>query len=151
MIHEKPISYKSIDFVDYKDTKFDLTSLEKKLYVIYYFASWCVDCIEEIKQMQDMQNKLGNKNFEIITLSEDYKSKAEVIERLAGKFKLDIKVFFDQHNALYKMMNVKTIPSSIIITKDAEEIARITGRGSWDNQYIREFILKSLDKLQANE
>ena len=147
IIHDKPIAYKNTTFYDQKDEKFDLASFNKKLFIVYFFASWCGDCIDEIKQLEALQQKIGNNNLLVIPISEDYKPRHEVIDDLAGRFKLEAKIFFDNKNELYKELKIKTIPSAVIVTKDREEIARVTGRGSWEDSYMQSIILKYLDKV----
>jgi thiol-disulfide isomerase/thioredoxin len=147
IIHDKPISYKNIFFYDQKSEKVELSNFKKKLYVIYFFASWCGDCIDEIIQLEALEKKIGNQNFQVVPISEDYKARHEVVDDLIGKFKLETRIFFDDKNEVYKELNIKTIPSSIIITNGYEEIARITGRGSWDALYMQGVISKYLDKV----
>lgn len=147
IIHDKPINYKNIFFYDPKDEKVNLSDLRKKLYIVYFFASWCGDCIDEIRQLEMLEKKIGNGNLKVIPISEDFKPRQEVLEDLVGKFNLTVRVFFDDKNEMYKELNVKTIPSSIIISNSYEEIARITGRGHWDALYTQGFISKYLDKV----
>jgi len=143
---DKPVSYKNITLMDEADKQIGIESFNKKLYIIYFFASWCSDCIDEIKQLQSFQQSMDGRLM-VIPVSEDYKSKKEVVNELVDRFKLSEKFYFDEKQGLFKTMNIKTIPTSIILTNDQEEIARVTGRGNWEDQYLRSLLIKYLDKL----
>ena len=70
-ILDEPVRYKNISLIDEEDKQIDLESLNKKIFIVYFFASWCSDCIDEIKQLQNLQQKLDDSRLVVIPISED--------------------------------------------------------------------------------
>ena len=147
VIHDKPVLHRDIAFADFDDKQLSLESFGRHIFVLYFFASWCGDCIKELEQLNDLQNKLKKEGLIVIPISEDYKTKGEVVDELKSKLNVALTYYFDKDNLLMKKLDVKTLPTSIILADDGDEMARIFARINWDDPYIYGTIVKYLDKL----
>ena len=77
--------------IEFKDSSGNLHSLKNfrdKHLIIYFWASWCMECIDELKMLNDMKVELEEgdvSDIEIIPVSVDYKKLGIYLEFMRKK------------------------------------------------------------------
>jgi cytochrome c biogenesis protein CcmG/thiol:disulfide interchange protein DsbE len=96
-----------------------------KVIVLDFWASWCVPCRRSFPWMNDMQRKYGDKGFVVIAVNLD--SQASDAREFLQKYPAEFSVFYDTDRQLAKDYGVEAMPSSFLINRDGEIVARHLG------------------------
>ncbi len=124
IVNKKPIIYKDIIFNDYDGNKVNLKNQESKIYMLNFWATWCLPCKVEMPYLDKLQKKKGIQIFPI-NVGRDNKSKAEIFfNNLEIK---NLSIYFDIENNLVNLFKLRGMPTTIVLNKEREEIARIIG------------------------
>ena len=132
ILHKKPINYKEITFIDYHENKIYLNSDNSEIYILNFWATWCSPCKKEMPSLDNLYNEV--KEIKIYPINVDYrdKNKSQIF------FKdLEIKnlsIYFDVNSNLANLFRLRGIPTTIILNKKKEEIARILGEIDFSNK-----------------
>ena len=105
--------------------------------LIDFWATWCPPCIKEIPDLLEIQEKFKEK-IKLVFISVD-SSPEEVIPNFIKKNKFkNFDVYTDQNFLTSKSLNIKMMPTTIVVNKELFEIARITGYAKWlDKSFIK--------------
>jgi cytochrome c biogenesis protein CcmG/thiol:disulfide interchange protein DsbE len=96
-----------------------------KVVVVDFWASWCVPCRRSFPWMNDMQAKYGDQGLVIIGVNVD-RERAAADEFLA-EVPADFLIHYDNDGAMAKAFGVEAMPSSYVIGRDGERVARHLG------------------------
>ena len=69
----KPQPVPQITFYDEQSRKIDLSTMEGKVILLNFWATWCSPCRREMKDLDELQAQLGGANFAVGALSSDRK------------------------------------------------------------------------------
>jgi len=146
LIFDKPVKkLPNIVFVDEVENKYAIKDFEGQIIILYFWASWCVDCVSELQSLDALKSKLIYENIldvEIIPISIDFKS----IDFIYGIYKeMDIKnlgLFLDQNKKIMKAIGVRGVPCTIVLDKDLMQIMKVSKNIKWDSANIIEQIIK---------
>ena len=124
LVSKNPIYYKDILFEDFDGKIINLKQKNSKIYVLNFWATWCLPCKLEMPYLDKLQL---NKNIEVFPINIEVKNqhKTEIFFK-----SLEIKnlsIYFDSKNKLVKLFGLRGLPTTIILNSDKKEIARIIG------------------------
>ncbi len=93
----------------------------KKVYVIDFFASWCVSCKKEIPQLARLNRSLNHSRYEIIGVDADRKRSDGVKFQAALRKKgaLNFRVVNDTSNAIIRTFGPPGMPALYIVKNNA--------------------------------
>lgn len=138
----KKIPNISLNSFDYKKSQ-RLSDKNKKLYVINFWATWCPPCVKEIPDLLDLKKKLGDQ-LDVLFISVD-SNPTTVIPKFLKKNKIPEKNFFsDQKLNVSKQLNVKVMPTTIIVNDEHNEVSRVVGYIDWRDPEVIKFLKKLL-------
>ena len=132
LILEEPKIYKEIIFQYRSCMQIDLNKFNTdKIYILNFWATWCAPCREEMPSLDKLQEKNGIFIFPI-NLEEKNLQKTE-------KFYKDLNIknlntYFDDGLKLVKVFALRGVPTTIILNKNKELIARISGSVDFDDK-----------------
>lgn len=66
-----------VQILDFETFEPLLRQNDDTIYVINFWASWCVPCIKELPEFEKLNSKYADKNFKMILVSLDFKSALE--------------------------------------------------------------------------
>jgi thiol-disulfide isomerase/thioredoxin len=104
---------------------FELDDYAGKVVILDFWASWCVPCRRSFPWLNAMHAKHAIDGLVIIGANLDLE-RAEA-ERFLHEFPPDFKIVYDDDQALAKQFEVMAMPSSYLIGRDGEVIARHLG------------------------
>ena len=137
IVNKEPIEYKDIIFMDYDGNIVNLRDQKSKIYMLNFWATWCLPCKEEMPYLDKLQNVNGINIFPI-NIEKNNKRKTEIFFKI-----LEIKnlsIYFDIETNLVNLFQLRGLPTTIILNKDRKEIARIIGAVDFSDQRFIEWV-----------
>ena len=134
VINEKLKRYDDLTFLDADNNQISLKNYKGNLILLNFWATWCSPCKEEMPSLNNLQKKKDLNNLKIfpINIGKDNLEKSlNFFENLNIK---DLKIYFDSPITLAKKLQLRGIPTSILINKDGFEFARIIGSIDFENE-----------------
>ena len=134
--------YEDLSFLDADKKQVNLDDYRGKLVLLNFWASWCAPCKEEMPSLDSMQTNKNLNNLQIfpINVGQDNEKKAkDFFEELDIK---TLNIYFDTTITLAKKFQLRGIPTTILISKDGYEFARIIGSIYFESQKFIQWLSK---------
>ena len=113
--------------------------IENNFYIVSFWATWCIPCINELDAIVDIYEELKKDNIEVIAIStDDARTKKRVRPMINGK-DWNFKILLDENHDLKRALNIVGIPHTII-TKGTKIIYRRIGYSPGEEVDLFEFI-----------
>ena len=131
------INIAKLDVIDQDTNKFDICSLKGKKVIVSFYASWCPNCIEELKVLNSIKNqKLAD--IEVLAITD------ESIEKLvAFKTKTQYPFTFLTITGQFPEIGINSIPVTYLLNTKGEIVYNNVGYVEWNDESTLEH-LKSL-------
>lgn len=131
------INIAKLDVVDQDTNKFDIASLKGKKVIVSFYASWCPNCIEELKVLNSIkQQKLAD--IEVLAITD------ESIEKLvAFKTKTQYPFTFLTITGQFPEIGINSIPVTYLLNTKGEIVYNNVGYIEWNDESTLDH-LKSL-------
>ena len=107
------------------EAELQLEQYRGKVVVVDFWASWCVPCRRSFPWMNEMQAKYGDRGLVIVGVNVD-RDRAAAEEFLA-ELPANFRIHFDNDASVAEAFGVEAMPSSFVIDRDGEVIARHLG------------------------
>ena len=138
VIYDMLKKYDAITFLNTKNDELNLDDYKGNLVLLNFWATWCAPCKEEMPSLDQLQSneKLNNlKIFPINIGQENLKKSQKFFKDLSIK---NLEVYFISSINLPKELQLRGIPTTILINKDGLEFARIIGSVDFkDEKFIK--------------
>ena len=106
-------------------TTFDLAEHEGKVVVVDFWASWCVPCRRSFPWLNNMHAKYADQGLVIIGVNVD--ASREDASAFLDHYPADFLIHFDTEGSLATEYGVEAMPSSFVIGRDGQVMARHLG------------------------
>ncbi len=134
----------TLKFIDGDKKPLSLDDFRGKLVLLNLWATWCGPCREEMPTLNHLQETLGGKDFEVLTLSLD-----QQIEEVQDFFReLNLKAlnpYLDVSFRAPQDLKVLGVPATLLIDREGREIGRLLGPAEWDSPAALKLIRSHLD------
>ena len=138
----KKINFFNLETLDGKKVEVADKLVKKKLILVNFWATWCPPCIKEIPDLLNLKKRF-ERDIEIIFVSVDA-NPTKVIPKFLKKNELEnFQTYIDKKLSLTKELEVKVMPTTLIITEGPYEMSRVEGYIDWLNKEL----LTELEKL----
>ena len=142
IIKKEQKKYEDLSFLDVDKKQVNLDDYRGKLVLLNFWASWCAPCKEEMPSLDSLQTNKNLNNLQIfpINVGQDNEKKAkDFFEELDIK---TLNIYFDTTITLAKKFQLRGIPTTILISKDGYEFARIIGSIDFESQKFIKWLSK---------
>tara|TARA_B100001123_G_scaffold415448_1_gene515961 strand:- start:318 stop:833 length:516 start_codon:yes stop_codon:yes gene_type:complete len=132
LVLDEPKVYKEIIFQDKDGTQIDLKSINTdEIYILNFWATWCAPCKDEMPSLDKLHAKDGIFIFPINMEEKNLKN--------TNKFYKDLNIsnlntYFDNGLKLVKVFALRGVPTTVILNKNKEMIARISGSIDFEDE-----------------
>ena len=136
----------SLPSISLKSLSGEMVNVQEKtnegLYLVSFWASWCVSCINELDEISDVYDEWQEDlKVELIAISiDDSRTKARVKPMVNGKG-WEFEVLLDTNQELKRRMNVNSVPY-IMIIKDGKVVYSHSGYTPGQEDEIYELLMQ---------
>jgi len=123
-VSKDPIYYEEILFEDFDGKIINLKLENSKIYVLNFWATWCLPCKWEMPHLDKLQLY---KNIEVFPINIEVKNQRKTEIFFKSLEIKNLSIFFDSDNKLVNLFGLRGLPTTIILNSDKNEVARIIG------------------------
>jgi len=122
------IDIANLEVVDDTSAKFDIKSLKGKKVIVSFYASWCPDCLKELKALNQIKNeKLSG--VEVLAITD------ETMEKLISfKTKKQYPFTFLKLSKSFNDLKIFSIPTVYLLNTKGEIVYEKVGYINWENE-----------------
>lgn len=135
----------SYEFYNDKMELINFDHFDEQVVIIHFWATWCQSCFLELQSLDKIQKDFRKKPLKVIAISEDFKAIESIISYYAHNGIKNIQIYADPRNVLFKKLNMKTIPSTVILNKEHEIIGKFNNSISWGDGVALSIIEEALN------
>jgi thiol-disulfide isomerase/thioredoxin len=139
-IHPQPQALKEFTFVDGDLKAAKLANFHGKVVLLNLWATWCGPCREEMPTLDRLQAKLGGPDFEVVALSIDQEGVAVVKDFYEELGLKALSIFVDESMTAPVALKALGVPTTLLISREGQEIGRHTGPAEWDSPEVKALI-----------
>ena len=132
-----PKEYKEIIFKDINGKNLSLNDFESDIYILNFWATWCLPCKEEMPSLNNLQSK---KNLEVIPINVEIQNKKKSQKFFKDLNIYNLSIYFDDENNLANLFKLRGIPTTIIFNKKRDEVARILGEFNFTDKKFTDWL-----------
>ncbi len=141
-VSKNPIYYQDILFEDFDGKIINLKHKNSKIYVLNFWATWCLPCKWEMPHLDRLQL---NKNIEVFPINIEVKNQRKTEIFFKSLEIKNLSIFFDSDNKLVNLFRLRGLPTTIILNSDKNEVARIIGAVDVSDERFIKWIESFLD------
>jgi len=114
--------------LDMEGNPVSAASLQNKIIILNFWATWCVPCMEEMPYMQKVYTQYKN-NPDVVFLvtNSAARNTLQDAQKWAGRKKYDFPVYFASEPKLTEQLGFQVIPATFIIDKNGMIQFRMIG------------------------
>ncbi|CCQ74738.1 TlpA disulfide reductase family protein [Magnetospira sp. QH-2] len=122
-----------IPFLDGSGKQRSIAEFRGKVVLLNFWATWCPPCIREMPSLNYVQAMLKEEGFVVLALSQDRGKKNQEKARafLKEKNLTSIDLYFDDKSTLAKKVGARSLPMTLLVDKQGNEVARLLGTAEW--------------------
>jgi len=134
-VNQTPKPATEIAFVDGKNQPVSLASLKGKAVLVNLWATWCVPCRKEMPALDELQQKLGGRDFEVVAINLDTRDRDKP-RRFLEEIKVKHLAYYeDTENRVFQTLRAANrapgLPSTILIDRNGCELGFLLGPAEW--------------------
>jgi cytochrome c biogenesis protein CcmG/thiol:disulfide interchange protein DsbE len=107
-----------------------LSGLRGQVVLVNLWTTWCPPCREEMPSMQKLYERLKDRGFVLLAVSQDENGKA-VVEPFVRELGLTFPVLVDPEHQVGDRYEVWGYPESFLIDREGRIVERIIGPRDW--------------------
>jgi peroxiredoxin len=141
--------YRSLPKVKIKSLKGKRISSEKivgeKYTLMSFWATWCVPCLKEMKELNIMHHKYEDNNFQVVGISIDDTKTAKKISTILKSKKISYPIYLDTEQKFFGKFNSESLPFSMLVSPEGKILWEHSGYIPGDEKEIESVIVDALD------
>jgi peroxiredoxin len=115
--------------------------LGKKVILINFFATWCDPCLKEMPKLSVMQQELGDRGLQVISISVDDAKDHSKVKALIKRWKYSPIVLLDAETRVVNTYNPrKDMPWTMVIGKDKKIHHKKKGFTDGDEKKLKRWV-----------
>lgn len=140
VVHSSPRQLTALQFEDEQGQTRSLADLKDKVIVLNIWATWCVPCRREMPALDRLEAQLGGPDFQVVPVSIDRGGIDTIRKFYAETAVQKLPLYVDRSGQVLRAVGAIGLPTTLVINRDGQEVARITGPAEWDSAEIVQFL-----------
>jgi len=140
--------YRALPIVKIKSLKGKKIStkkiLKEKYTIMSFWATWCVPCLKEMKELDILHHKYKDENFQVVGISVDDSKTIKKIKTTLKSKKISYPVYLDTEQKFFGKFNTEALPFSILVSPDGEILWEHSGYIPGDEKELEAVIVNVL-------
>ncbi len=145
-----PKEKQAIDFVlkdiNNRNVKLSETVKKYKLTIINFWATWCVPCRAELKDLNKLFQNYEDKNLHIISISVDDPKTVSRVKSFIRANNIKHEIWLDTNNNVIRKYHVSNPPFTIIVDENMNIIYEHKGYRKGDILFMEKMINNLMKK-----
>ncbi|TNC74114.1 TlpA disulfide reductase family protein [Rubellimicrobium roseum] len=133
-IHEAPQEVPAVAFTGEGGAETTLQDLAGEVVVVNFWATWCAPCREEMPTLAKLQEELGDEGVRVATIATGRNDPVELDRFLTEVGAGNLPQWRDPRQDLARAMGVLGLPVTVILNREGQEVARLTGDADWASE-----------------
>ena len=139
VVHSAPQEFADATF-DGTDGELSLAEYRGQIVLLNFWAIWCAPCREEMPTLEALEQDYGGEDFAVVTLATGPNARPAI-----DKFFDEIGVtalpkYLDKRAALSRANGVFGLPVTVLLNREGQEVARLTGTADWSSDSARAIV-----------
>ncbi len=105
-----------------------------KIRVLNFWATWCFPCREEMPTLEALQKQLGSDDFAVLTIATGYNDLGGIERFFEQAGVTELPTLLDPDSSLGAEFGAIGLPLTVILNRQGQELARLTGGAEWDSE-----------------
>lgn len=131
-------------FSDEFGGQYVLRAFQGKTVVLYFWASWCMSCLDDLKALDRLKANATFRNIhniEVVPVSVDFKELQQLKSQPAIADLKNLVLFSDKNKNLYGQFRVSSLPTTYIIDAKGNVVFGFEGSVSYDCGQFLNYLL----------
>lgn len=146
VLHDEPRELAAAKFEDGDGRIWRLTDFAGRLVLLNVWATWCGPCRHEMPMLDDLQARLGGKDFEVVALSIDRAGLAPVREFFVELKLENLRLYIDEKGAAARAVGVFGLPTTLLIDRRGRELGRLVGPAAWNAPEVISYLRSIVER-----
>lgn len=112
--------------------------------LINFWASWCPPCVHELPALQTLDRALDDHGMAVMLVGVDRKGRPFAEEFLQDRGITIPRSLHEKTGALARALEIKVMPTSLLVRGNGELIGKIEGPLEWDKPDVIEAVIATL-------
>ncbi len=142
-IPKEPFEAPDFTLSTFEGEEVALSDYDGDIIFLNFWATWCPPCRKEMPSMQTLYEQMEGRPFTMlaVNLQEEKETVEQFITEKGYTFPVLLDTSAEVGGAMY---GVQSIPTTYIISKEGEILARLVGTREWDTEQIRNIFKEML-------
>ena len=134
VIHDAPVEVSQATFLGDAEAETTLQDLAGEVVVLNFWATWCAPCRKEMPTLAALQEELGDEGVRVATIATGRNDPVEMDRFLSEVGADSLPRWRDPRQQLAREMGVLGLPVTVILDREGQEVARLTGDADWSSE-----------------
>jgi thiol-disulfide isomerase/thioredoxin len=131
VVRPQPVDLPALTFTDAGGQPKSLADFSGKIVLLNIWATWCVPCREEMPALDQLETKLGGKDFQVVAVNIDKGGAGKAGAFLKETGATHLALYTDPSGKLFATLKAVGMPTTLLIDRNGKEIARLVGPADW--------------------
>lgn len=125
--------FKKIHLKDTNNRARSVNTLESKLTLVHFWATWCSSCIQELPELIALTQSYERNDLSLILIAADSTKNTKNYLLSRG---ITHTVFIDQYGKAMRDYKIKKIPVTFLYDRTGQSLQKLTGAIDWQSGKI---------------
>ncbi len=122
-----------LSFTDGEGREVRFETFRGRVLVVNFWATWCPPCVAEMPALDRLHALLTREGVDVLALSSDRGGKAVVQAFYERTGLAHLGIWLDPRGAAGRAVGVRGLPTTLLLNRSGQEVARLEGEAEWDH------------------
>ena len=129
-------------FSDENGNIHDLKDFKGTVLLVNLWATWCAPCVKEMPDLNELADKMADKPFRVLAVSQDRGGAKDVQAFYAENDIHHLSTALDPKGKMARSFKVRGLPTSILVGRDGNIIGYIEGIAPWTDPAVIDYFTR---------